>query len=228
MDLNQIVQLIAVLALPLLFAITVHEAAHGWVANRLGDHTALMLGRVTFNPIKHVDPVGTVIVPLTILLLSSLGGATFLFGWAKPVPVNWRQLHHPRRDMALVALAGPGANLVMALFWGLMIKLGVMLIGVSDWVAMPLVYMGAAGVLINLVLMTLNLFPLLPLDGGRVVASLLPPRLAYGFSRLEPYGLIILLLLLFTGILGRVLIPAIAISLAVIPGAGVVRELFPM
>jgi Zn-dependent protease len=228
MDLNQIVQLIAVLALPLLFAITVHEAAHGWVANRLGDHTALMLGRVTFNPIKHVDPVGTVIVPLAILLLSSLGGTTFLFGWAKPVPVDWRKLNHPRRDMALVALAGPGANLLMALFWGLMIKLGVMLIGTSDWVAMPLVYMGAAGVLINLVLMTLNLFPLLPLDGGRVIASLLPPRLARGFSRLEPYGLIILLLLVFTGILGRLLIPAIAISLAVIPGAGVVRELFPM
>jgi Zn-dependent protease len=228
MDLNQIVQLIAVLALPLLFAITVHEAAHGWVANRLGDHTALMLGRVTFNPIKHVDPVGTVIVPLAILLLSSLGGTTFLFGWAKPVPVDWRKLNHPRRDMALVALAGPGANLLMALFWGLMIKLGVMLIGTSDWVAMPLVYMGAAGVLINLVLMTLNLFPLLPLDGGRVIASLLPPRLARGFSRLEPYGLIILLLLVFTGILGRLLMPAIAISLAVIPGAGVVRELFPM
>jgi len=228
MDLNQIVQLIAVLALPLLFAITVHEAAHGWVANRLGDHTALMLGRVTFNPIKHVDPVGTVIVPIAILLLSSLGGTTFLFGWAKPVPVDWRKLNHPRRDMALVALAGPGANLLMALFWGLMIKLGVTLIGTSDWVAMPLVYMGAAGVLINLVLMTLNLFPLLPLDGGRVIASLLPPRLARGFSRLEPYGLIILLLLVFTGILGRLLIPAIAISLAVIPGAGVVRELFPM
>jgi Zn-dependent protease len=228
MDLNQIVQLIAVLALPLLFAITVHEAAHGWVANRLGDHTALMLGRVTFNPIKHVDPVGTVIVPLAILLLSSLGGTTFLFGWAKPVPVDWRKLNHPRRDMALVALAGPGANLLMALFWGLMIKLGVMLIGTSDWVAMPLVYMGAAGVLINLVLMTLNLFPLLPLDGGRVIASLLPPRLARGFSRLEPYGLIILLLLVFTGILARLLMPAIAISLAVIPGAGVVRELFPM
>ena len=228
MDLNQIVQLIAVLALPLLFAITVHEAAHGWVANRLGDHTALMLGRVTFNPIKHVDPVGTVIVPLAILLLSSLGGTTFLFGWAKPVPVDWRKLNHPRRDMALVALAGPGANLIMALFWGLMIKLGVMLIGTSDWVATPLVYMGAAGVLINLVLMTLNLFPLLPLDGGRVLASLLPPRLAYRFSRLEPYGLIILLLLIFTGVLGRILLPAIAISLAVIPGAGVVRELFPM
>jgi Zn-dependent protease len=228
MDLNQIVQLIAVLALPLLFAITVHEAAHGWVANRLGDHTALMLGRVTFNPLKHIDPVGTVIVPLAILLLSTLSGATFLFGWAKPVPVDWRKLNHPRRDMALVALAGPGANLIMALFWGLMIKLGVMLIGTSDWVAMPLVYMGAAGVLINLVLMTLNLFPLLPLDGGRVLASLLPPRLAYRFSRLEPYGLIILLLLIFTGVLGRILLPAIAISLAVIPGAGVVRELFPM
>jgi Zn-dependent protease len=228
MDLNQIVQLIAVLALPLLFAITVHEAAHGWVANRLGDHTALMLGRVTFNPLKHIDPVGTVIVPLAILLLSTLSGATFLFGWAKPVPVDWRKLNHPRRDMALVALAGPGANLIMALFWGLTIKLGVMLIGTSDWVAMPLVYMGAAGVLINLVLMTLNLFPLLPLDGGRVLASLLPPRLAYRFSRLEPYGLIILLLLIFTGVLGRILLPAIAISLAVIPGAGVVRELFPM
>jgi Zn-dependent protease len=228
MDLNQIVQLIAVLALPLLFAITVHEAAHGWVANRLGDHTAFMLGRVTFNPIKHIDPVGTVVVPLTILLLSSLGGMTFMFGWAKPVPVDWRNLRHPRRDMALVAIAGPGVNLAMALLWGLMIKLGIVLLDVSEWVAMPMIYMGSAGVLINLVLMTLNLFPLLPLDGGRVFESLLPPRLAYAFSRLEPFGLIILLALLFTGILGKLLTPAISLSLMLIPGSHVVRELFPL
>ncbi len=227
-QLHYYIQMVAVLALPVLFAITVHEAAHGWVANRLGDRTAFMLGRVTFNPIKHIDPVGTILVPLSILLLSSIGGAPILFGWAKPVPVDWRNLHHPRRDMALVALAGPGANLVMAIFWGLMIKLGVGMLGTSDWIALPLVYMGAAGVLINLVLMALNLFPLLPLDGGRVLNALLPPRLSYAFSRLEPYGLIILLVLLFTGLLGAVLLPAVSALLALMPGAGVVRELFPI
>ena len=178
MDALNHIQVLAILALPVLFAITVHEAAHGWVAKQLGDKTAEMLGRVTLNPIKHVDLIGTVVVPLTTFLLTG-----FLFGWAKPVPIDWRNLHHPRRDMAFVALAGPMANLVMALLWALIVKLGLALWQTSQWLALPLVYMGAAGVLINSFLMALNLFPLLPLDGGRILNALLTPRLSTAFSR---------------------------------------------
>jgi Zn-dependent protease len=221
MDSVNNLQLLAVIALPVLFAITVHEAAHGWVASRFGDQTARMLGRVTFNPLKHIDPVGTVVVPLATFLLTG-----FLFGWARPVPVNSRNLRHPRRDMALVALAGPGANLLMAVLWGLAIHVGLALWEVSQWVALPLVYMGAAGVLVNVLLMVLNLFPLLPLDGGRVLSALLPPRLSAKLARLEPFGLILLLALLVTGVLATVLFPVIKLMIGLMPGAGVVNELF--
>jgi Zn-dependent protease len=215
------VQLLAVLVLPVLFAITVHEAAHGWMANLLGDKTARMLGRVTLNPLKHIDPVGTILVPLVTFFLTG-----FLFGWAKPVPINGRNLHRPRRDMALVAVAGPGANLLMGVLWGLVVQLGLALWNSSQWIALPLVYMGAAGVLINVILMALNLFPLLPLDGGRMLNSLLPPAWSAKFSQLEPYGLILLVLLLVTGVLGGVLNPVIQGTIGLMPGAGVVKELF--
>lgn len=215
------VQLIAVMALPVLFAITVHEAAHGWMADRLGDHTARMLGRVTLNPLKHIDLIGTLVVPLATFLLTG-----FLFGWAKPVPIDGRNLHHPRRDMALVAIAGPASNLIMAVLWGVVIRIGMALWDQSQWLALPLVYMGAAGVLINVILMALNLFPLLPLDGGRVLSSLLPPRWAVPMSRIEPYGLILLVLLLVTGVLGAVLMPVIVGTVGLLPGSGVVKELF--
>ena len=167
------VQRIAVWALPILFAITVHEVAHGWVARRLGDPTAYMMGRLTLNPIRHIDPIGTVLVPLALTLM---GG--FIFGWAKPVPVTWENLRNPKRDMVLVAAAGPLANLAMALLWALAMKVGVLLGDEARWVALPLIYMGFAGITINLVLMVLNLLPLPPLDGGRVVAGLLPDRRA--------------------------------------------------
>lgn len=193
-----IIQRFAIWALPLLFAITVHEVAHGWVANKLGDNTARMFGRLTLNPLKHIDPVGTVLVPGILLML---GG--FIFGWAKPVPVNDRNLHNPRRDMALVALAGPMANFLMALGWALFAKIGLLL--ESEFATIPMVYMGSAGIFINLVLMLLNLLPIPPLDGGRIAAGLLPPRLAWKYSKIEPFGFPILLILLFTGWLGKLL-----------------------
>jgi Zn-dependent protease len=215
------IQLLAVLALPVVLAITVHEAAHGWVANRLGDRTALMLGRVTFNPIKHIDPLGTILIPAVTFLV---GG--FLFGWAKPVPINPRNLHHPRSDMALVAAAGPLSNLLQAIVWGATIHLGMLLLDISEWVALPMIYMGAAGVAINVFLMVLNLVPLLPLDGGRVLNAVLPPRWSYYYSRLEPFGLVILVVLLVSGVLSSVLIPIVMGTVDLLPGADVVKQLF--
>ena len=203
-----ILQIIAIWALPVLFAITLHEAAHGWMAKQLGDPTAKMLGRLTANPIKHIDPVGTIAVPIGLLIFTALTPAPpFVFGWAKPVPVNTRNLRKPQRDMAIVAAAGPIANLLMALFWALMIKLGLMLQGTFDWAAIPLIYMGMAGITINVLLMVLNLLPIPPLDGGRVVAGFLPARIATRYEGVAPYGLVIVLVLLFTGILGMILFP---------------------
>ena len=214
------IQLFAVWVLPVLFAITVHEAAHGWMARKLGDATAEMLGRVTINPLKHIDPIGTVVLPLLLYYFSS-----FVFGWAKPVPVNWRNLDHPRRDMALVALAGPGANLLMAILWALVIKLGVLLWAHTPWLALPLVYMGGAGVLINTVLMVLNLMPVLPLDGGRILSALLPPRQAALFARLEPYGLLIIVGLLVSGLLGKMLWPLVLFTIEILPASDIVNEM---
>jgi Zn-dependent protease len=216
-------QKIAVLALPILFAITVHEAAHGWMAKRLGDRTAEMLGRVTLNPLKHIDLVGTILVPLLVFFMSG-----FVFGWAKPVPVNYRNLHNPRRDTALVALAGPGANLIMALLWALGILLGVALLESAQWIAVPLVLMGVAGVLFNTVLMALNMLPILPLDGGRVLNSLLPPKLALVYSRLEGFGLIIVILLLATGLLGFVLWPLVGLIISLLPATDIVMQYIPV
>lgn len=197
-------QLIAVAVLPLIFAITVHEVAHGWVAKRLGDPTAQRLGRLTLNPIKHIDPVGTLLVPG---LLLAVGG--FIFGWAKPVPVTWENLRHPKRDMAIVAVAGPGANLIMALLWALVAKLGTLLPESLSWAATPLVYMGQFGIVINAVLMVLNLLPVPPLDGGRVAVGLLPNRIGWQLARIEPFGFFVLLALLATGVLGRIIGPPV-------------------
>jgi len=196
------VQVIAIWALPVLFAITVHEVAHGWVAKKLGDPTAMMLGRLTLNPLKHIDPIGTVVVPIALVLM---GG--FIFGWAKPVPVTWDNLRNPKRDMALVALAGPMSNLVMAFGWALIMKVGFMLGDDFNWLAWPLIYMGGAGIAINGVLMLLNLLPVPPLDGGRVLAGLLPGPWAWKLSRIEPYGLMIMVGLMVTGMLGKILGP---------------------
>jgi len=212
---QEIIQKISVFALPVIFAITLHEAAHGYVARYFGDMTAAAAGRITVNPLKHIDPVGTILVPLVILLTSKLlGGGAILFGWAKPVPVNFARLRRPKQDMLWVAAAGPGVNFVMAVFWALMIQLGHAL--GSGFAGAPLILMGAAGVFINVILMALNLIPLPPLDGGRIAVSLLPMKQAMQFARLEPYGLFILLGLLFTGILGIILWPLISLFIGLI------------
>ena len=199
MDEWPIAQRIVVWVIPVVFAITVHEVAHGWVAKLRGDNTASMLGRLTLNPVKHIDWIGTVLVP-GILILSFTG---FIFGWAKPVPVNDKNLANPRVDMALVAVAGPVANVLMALLWA-----GIARIGVSvevESISSPLIYMGIAGVSINLVLALINLIPVPPLDGSRVLACLLPPKWAERFNRIEGLGLIVLLLLLVTDTLSVIL-----------------------
>lgn len=200
-----VMQLIAVYAIPVIFAITLHEAAHGYVAFRLGDPTAKLLGRVTANPLKHIDPIGTIVVPGLILLASKAVGGVALFGWAKPVPINAVNLGKPRRDMGIVAAAGPAANILMAIGWALTIKF----MALSSLSSEFFIRMALAGMSVNLVLAVLNLMPIPPLDGGRILVSLLPPRPAEMIARLEPYGLVILLLLLATGVLGQVIMPLV-------------------
>lgn len=216
MSLLAILQNILIYAIPILFAITVHEVAHGWVANKLGDPTARLLGRLTLNPLKHIDLVGTILVP--ILLLVTTG---FMFGWAKPVPIDWRNLRSPRRDVALVAAAGPMSNFCMALLWGLVIKLGAVFSPAPDvGIGAAMIEMGKIGIVINLVLLVLNLIPIPPLDGSRVVASFLPRNLAHWYARIEPFGFLILLLLLWLNVLSAVLFPIVAIL------AGYIEALF--
>jgi Zn-dependent protease len=203
---ESLIQTLAISALPVIFAITLHEAAHGYVARHFGDPTAWQLGRVSLNPLRHIDPVGTILVPALIMLLSSGG---LLFGWAKPVPVRFDRLRRPKQDMLWVAAAGPLANLVMALGWSGLLKLAEIL--PQNLYTLPLARMADVGVDINVVLMVLNLLPIPPLDGGRIAVSLLPPPAAWRFARIEPWGFPILLLLLFTGILGAVIGPVIGL-----------------
>lgn len=198
-------QKIAIWALPLIFAITIHEVAHGFVALLFGDYTAKLSGRLTLNPLKHIDPVGTVLVPLLMLIFTP-----FVFGWAKPVPVDPRNLHNPRRDMALVAFAGPAANLLMALMWGALGKLGLILSqGDHSWIGIPLFLMGGAGIMINVLFAVLNFLPLPPLDGSKILSSILPGKAGYYLYLIEPYSMIILILLILTGALSRILMPPV-------------------
>lgn len=193
---------IVLYAVPVVFAITLHEAAHGYVARTFGDRTAELQGRITLNPLKHIDPIGTIVVPGVLLLAAKFGGPQFVFGWAKPVPVNFANLRNPRRDMLWVAAAGPGANFAMALGWALLLKA---LPASAD--EGPVASMAIVGISVNLVLMALNLLPVPPLDGGRIAVSLLPLRAARAYARLEPYGLFVIVALLAFGVLDDAMRP---------------------
>jgi Zn-dependent protease len=204
---EEFIQKITVYAIPLIFAITLHEAAHGYVAKMFGDNTAYMLGRVTLNPIKHIDPIWTIAVPLLMLWMSSF---TFAFGAAKPVPVNGNALRDPKRDMIFVAAAGPFANLLMMIAWAAVAKVALLMMpsGPAEF----LVRVGVAGVVVNALLMVLNLLPLLPLDGGRILNGLLPTPMANVYSRIEPYGMFILIGLMVSGALGFIMNPLVDMS----------------
>ena len=201
MDELTLIQRIVVWILPVVFAITVHEVAHGWVAKKYGDNTASSLGRLTLNPIKHIDLFGTIILPGLLLIT----GTGFIFGWAKPVPVDPRNFKRPLQDMAIVALAGPVSNLLMALAWALIIRIGVAIGTGAEVISLPLIYMGVAGISINLVLALINLLPIPPLEGSRILTGLLPSYWAWQYNRLERYGFILLLVLLYTRVLNVIL-----------------------
>ncbi|HZW23851.1 MAG TPA: site-2 protease family protein [Gallionella sp.] len=199
---DELIQTITLAAIPVLFAITLHEAAHGYVARHFGDMTAYQQGRISLNPMRHIDPIGTVLVPLLTMLVGGI-----LFGWAKPVPVNFAALRHPKKDMLWVAIAGPASNLAMALGWALVYKFAWSF--PDNYFAEPMLGMAEWGIKINAVLMVLNLLPLPPLDGGRVAISLLPHRQAFQLSKIEPYGMFILIFLAITPVLGWILLPLV-------------------
>lgn len=205
-----LIQQACIWALPVILAITLHEAAHAYVANLCGDTTAKMFGRLSLNPLRHIDPVGTVLIPLLVGILTQFN---FVIGYAKPVPINWSRFKHPRRDMILVTLAGPVSNLAMAFLWAAAFKIALSLHPESSMPALFLLMSARAGMIINLVLAALNLLPLPPLDGSRVVSSLLPPKQAMVYEKVEPYGFFILILLMFTGVLGYILTPLINLGL---------------
>jgi Zn-dependent protease len=205
MELESILRGISIWALPVLFAIVLHEVAHGWAADKLGDSTARWMGRLTLNPIKHIDPIGTIVIPAALIIM----GAPFIFGYAKPVPVNFRKLNNPKRDMVWVALAGPLTNLALALISVALLSVTIHLPDAMHWVAEPLAAMLQASIIINVVLFVVNLIPLPPLDGGRVAVGLLPNHLAYQLERIEPYGFFILVGLLMFGVFQTVLGPII-------------------
>jgi Zn-dependent protease len=209
MQVENLIQTISIAAIPILFAITLHEAAHGYAARHFGDMTAYQQGRISLNPLRHIDPVGTILLPLLTFLFGGI-----LFGWAKPVPVNFASLRHPKKDMLWVSLAGPAANLFMALCWALLAKL--VWAFPDNYFAEPMQEMALMGIRINVILMALNLLPLPPLDGGRMAISLLPHRQAYQLAKIEPYGMFILIFMALTPILGWILRPLVNVMYYVI------------
>jgi Zn-dependent protease len=214
MDFETVLRALTVYIVPTLFAITLHEVAHGWVAKKLGDNTAFSLGRLTINPIKHIDPIGTILVPLMCVLGAALVGASpMLFGWAKPVPVNLRNLRNPKTDMAKVAMAGPLCNLIQAIFWALLGFKLLPSLGINE---VFLTEVARAGVLVNIILMAVNLLPVPPLDGGRILVGILPKPYDYYLARIEPYGFFIVLFLMLTKTLSIVVGPLVNVGLWII------------
>ncbi len=205
------IQKITIWILPVLFAVALHEAAHAWMADKKGDSTARMLGRLTFNPIKHIDPVGTIIVPVLMVVLTG-----FAFGWAKPVPVDARNLRNPKKDMMWVAAAGPVSNFLQALFWAVFLNISVMFFDGRSSISLFFLLMPIAGITINVILGVLNLLPIPPLDGGRIMSGLLSPRASMQYSKIEPYGFFIIIALMLTGILSYIIFPVIAVFLMVL------------
>jgi Zn-dependent protease len=216
MELNELVKTAAIYALPVVFAVTLHEVAHGYVARYFGDKTAFRSGRISLNPLRHIDPLGTIVLPLLTLIIMTVFGFGVPFGWAKPVPVNYYALRHPKRDMLWVAAAGPAANLLMAIAWAVLMK-GVQFLPLNALTAL-LGAMSVAGIQVNVVLMVLNLLPIPPLDGGRIAVSLLPDRFALGYARLEPFGfpVLLVLVLLLPQVLMAVMMPMVHASIGLI------------
>ncbi len=201
-------QRVAVSAIPMIFAITVHEAAHGYIAKQFGDNTAYDLGRISLNPLKHIDLLGTIVIPSLTMFFGGM-----FFGWAKPVPVNFGRLKHPKKDMLWVAAAGPAANLMMMVLWVISLKFSFLL---PEMYVQPFELMCTSGILTNIVLMVLNLIPIPPLDGGRIAVSLLPYKAALRYARVERYGFIILIVLLFTHILDKIMWPFVMLTIQAI------------
>ncbi|QMU61487.1 MAG: site-2 protease family protein [Gammaproteobacteria bacterium] len=214
------IQTITIWAIPVLFAITLHEVAHGWVAKKFGDTTAQSLGRLSLNPLKHIDPVGTILVPIVLIVVTG-----YAFGWAKPVPVNFNQLRNPKKDMVWVAAAGPFANVLMTMLWSIILVTAISSAGSENKYAEFFVLMSMAGIFINLVLMVLNLLPIPPLDGGRVLSGLVPNNISALLSKIEPYGLFILLGLMFMGLLNKlVFTPSILILFFIMSFLGILPQ----
>lgn len=202
------IQKITIWILPVLLAVSLHEAAHAWMADRKGDSTARLLGRLTFNPLKHIDPIGTILVPTLMIIFTG-----FAFGWAKPVPVDARNLKNPKKDMMWVALAGPASNFIMALIWAFLLHISVMFVDSRSVISLFFLLMPVAGITINVILGVLNLLPIPPLDGGRIMAGLLSPRASLQYSKIEPYGFFIIIGLMLTGLLSYIIFPVISLVL---------------
>lgn len=216
------IQKITIWILPVLLAVSLHEAAHAWMANKKGDPTARLLGRLTFNPLKHIDPIGTILVPTLMIVFTG-----FAFGWAKPVPIDVRNLKNPKKDMMWVALAGPASNFIMAIMWAVFLNISVLFVDSRSSISLFFLLMPVAGITINVILGVLNLLPIPPLDGGRIMSGLLSPRASIQYSKIEPYGFFIIIALMLTGLLSNIIFPVINLVLFVLSTiSGLEMEVF--